>query len=134
MSAGQVRGPILEVRGLRPAKYGGLGKREPAALLGSPAWQLGLLFSLPLQDPGSLSATLLLMPQAGCNKPCWPGSTSGYKIWLSQHLGEWGNCHPGARGLGQDQWADKGMVGGPEHQGASQSVAAGRSGAGEDLA
>lgn len=81
---------------------GDLEKKKLAALQDRPAW-LGLSLSpsagfwLPLATP-------MLMPQAGCNRPCWPGSTLGCETWLSRHLGEWGNCHPGAWGLGRGQW------------------------------
>lgn len=90
---------------------GDLEKRRPAAFARQ---------SCPAAGAALLSATTgswlhpsppptPMMSQAGCNKPCWPASTSGCKIWLSRHLGEWGNCHPGAWGLGEGQWADEGM-------------------------
>lgn len=95
---------------------------EPQACRGWMTWRRGSLH-LARQARTAAGAALLsaatgswlppaapsVMSQAGCNKPGWPASTSGCKIWLSRHLGEWGNCHPEAWGLGEGQWADEGM-------------------------
>lgn len=118
---GQADCSISEVRSLRLAEGGRLREEEAGSLATQAFIAAGAALLSATTGSWLPPATPTLMPQAGCNKPRWPASTFGCKIWLSRHLGEWGNCHPGAWGLGQGQWADEGIVGGSEHKGASQS-------------
>lgn len=112
-SLGQGYCLISEVRSRRPAEGGGLGDEEACSLARQARTAAGAALLSATTGSWLHPATSSMMSQAGCNKPCWPASTSGCKIWLSRHLGEWGNCHPGAWGLGEGQWADEGMEEGP---------------------